>query len=107
MIHPHTLGHEGKPPNDGTEQEQQIGFQVAVLHLLIPETVLVTAVPDGGHTALPFQLDIANGGQQRHFVGLPEVKRFAAGGDAQMGVAVYQTRQERLMWKRQNGCIRR
>jgi hypothetical protein len=44
MVHAQALGHEGKTPDDGTEQEEQIGFQVPGIHLLIAEAVLPAAI---------------------------------------------------------------
>jgi hypothetical protein len=44
VIHAHALGYEGETPDCGAEQEEQVGFQVPGLHLLIPEPVLAAAV---------------------------------------------------------------
>jgi hypothetical protein len=35
VIHAHALGDEGKAPDNGTEQKEQVGFQVLGFHLLM------------------------------------------------------------------------
>lgn len=32
MIHPHPLGHEGKPPDHGGQQKKAVGFQCSCVH---------------------------------------------------------------------------
>jgi hypothetical protein len=44
VIHAQALGYEGKTPDGGADQEQQVGFQEPCVHLLVSEPVQAAAI---------------------------------------------------------------